>query len=92
MRPSDMNAGQDASDSSWPLPYPRSDIAEPPITESEARAADTSICRNHKGLVSQTGEREGIVLFCPVGREYWRYTKRQSGMYAPLRYGPSGIV
>lgn len=68
------------------LPHPRSSIAEPPISADEARAADTAICRYHKGLITQVGDRDGAVFFCPMGQEYWRYTKHVNGMFKPLNY------
>ena len=74
------------------LSYPRSDLAEPPITEDEARVAGESICKYHKGLILQTGDVNGRVFFCPLGRMFWRFTTQQGGMYQPLRYGRSGIV
>ncbi len=70
-----------------------SDLARPPITEVEARAAQTSICHYHNGLVNQTGDVEGAVFLCPVGRQYWRYTaKHLTGMHSPLPYPKSGAV
>lgn len=63
-----------------------SSLARPPIQPHEAERAEESICRNHDGLVLVTGDREGRVMFCPIGREYWRYTKQQTGMFAPLSY------
>lgn len=69
-----------------------SDLARPPITPAEATVADTAICRNHKGLISVTGDKEGSVWFCPIGREYWRYSKQQNGFNTPLRYPKSGVI
>lgn len=47
-----------------------------------------SICRNHKGLVRQTGDVEGKQYWCPIGRELWTYTKTdpRAGFRAPLNY------
>ncbi|MDE2101725.1 MAG: hypothetical protein KGL39_31050 [Patescibacteria group bacterium] len=70
----------------------RSDLARPPIQDHEIEGAHTSICVYHNGLVAQTGDVEGKVMFCPVGKMYWRYSKKQGGMYAPLRYPKAGIV
>lgn len=68
-----------------------SDLARPPITQEEAEKATHSICVNHDGVVRQTGDKEGRVFFCPVGRMLWRYTaKPQSGLYGPLPYPDSG--
>ena len=70
-----------------------SDLARPPITQDEAERAQHSICRIHNGLVNETGDKEGAVFFCPIGRSFWRYTaKRVNGMYAPLPYPESGAV
>jgi hypothetical protein len=71
------------------LPYPRSSTAEPLITAEEARAADTAICRLHKGLIASSplaSDAEDRVYFCPIGRMYWRYSKQPSGMFSPLRF------
>lgn len=87
MRPSEIGhaAGLGAEALSEP-PYPRSSLAEPPIAADEARGADIAICRYHKGLITQTGDRDGAVFFCPMGQEYWRYTKQINGMFKPLKY------
>lgn len=70
-----------------------SDQAIPPISEAEAEKAQHSICRIHNGLVCETGDKEGAVFFCPIGRQWWRYTnKRPNGLYAPLSYPKSGAV
>lgn len=69
-----------------------SSLARPPIQPEEAEDAQHSICPLHNGLVRETGDVEGRVLFCPIGRMYWRYTaKPANGMYAPLPY-PQGRV
>lgn len=74
-----------------------SDAARPPVTPEEAEEVERkmrhSICRIHDGLVSQTGDVEGRVFFCPIGKQFWRYTAKQvSGLYAPLHYPNSGAV
>lgn len=70
-----------------------SDIARPPITQDEAEKADHSICPYHNGLVRETGDVEGRVMYCPIGNQYWRYTKRsRNGMYSPLNYPKSGVI
>jgi hypothetical protein len=87
MKPSDIGQPTgSAAEGLGDLPYPRSSLAEPPIATDEARAADIAICRYHKGLITQTGDQDGRVFFCPIGREYWRYTKQVSGMFKPLNY------
>jgi hypothetical protein len=81
-----VSAPQEAEDA---LPYRRSEIADPPITTDEARAADIAVCRMHKGLIAESptpSDTEGRVYFCPIGKTYWRYSKRANQMYAPLRY------
>lgn len=69
------------------LPYPRSELADPPITIAEARAVDlgrdTTFCRWHKGEFTHLNA-EGAVYFCPAGRQYWRYTKQLSDFLRPL--------
>jgi len=79
------------------LPFPRSEIADPPIAMDEARAADTAICRRHNGRIKTDptqGDVEGRVYFCPIGRQYWRYSKQGGGFLnlPPLRYPkPHGL-
>jgi hypothetical protein len=67
-----------------------SPLARPPIQAIETEGADTAICPYHKGLIRETGDKEGTVFFCPIGRQYWRYTKQRSGMYAPIQYPKYG--
>ena len=54
--------------------------------------ASESICCVHKGLILVTGDTHGRVFFCPIGKQYWRYTRERSGLYAPLTYPKSGVV
>ena len=64
-----------------------SDIARPPIQIHETENAPHSICPFHNGLVRETGDVEGKVFFCGVGRMFWRYTaKWQTGFNGPLQY------
>lgn len=65
-----------------------SDLARPPIQPHEAEGAEHWICPNHKGLIASsfTEADVGRVYFCPVGREFYRFTTPRSGMYAPLDY------
>jgi hypothetical protein len=88
MKPSELAAGPgEVSEST--LPYPRSDLADPPITEEEARTAKDSNCPRHGGLILASPlpeDRDGTVFFCGVGRQYWRYTKQASGFMRPLAY------
>jgi len=69
-----------------------SNLARPPVTDQEAAGADTAICRNHKGLIRELGDKEGTVFFCPIGRQYWRYTKQVSAFNTPLRYPKTGVI
>jgi hypothetical protein len=66
--------------------------ARPPIQPLEAQVADTAICRHHKGLITITGDRDGSVWYCPIGKQYWRYSKEQSSFTAPLTYPKAGVV
>lgn len=70
-----------------------SDLARPPVTTEEMRMADTAICTLHNGLIRQTGDRDGRVFYCPIGRMYWRYTRtRGINMHSALKYPKSGVV
>lgn len=67
----------------------RSSLAEPPIGMHECNELDVAICRYHDGRIAHspgTNDRYGNVYYCPVGEMYWRYTQRQSGMLAPLKF------
>jgi len=96
MKPSELNAGASSTiDTGDKLPYARSELAEPPISIAEAKAATETVCRYHKGIVGQPGgakDAEGTVFLCPVGRQYWRYTKQAGGMFKPLNYPRGGFV
>jgi hypothetical protein len=73
------------------LPYQRSEIADPAISVAEARAADTAVCCWHNGRIKtdpvQT-DVEGRVYFCPIGLQYWRYSKERKGFLnlPPLKH------
>lgn len=69
-----------------------SDLARPPIQQVEVEHCDTAICPHHKGLIRETGDTEGTVFYCPIGRQWWRYSKQLSAFTAPLKYGKSGVV
>lgn len=74
-------------------PFGASELAEPLITPEEARAAETSLCRIHRGRILNglgAGDYYGRVLWCPIGRMYWRLQKRTPGMFAPLSF-PKGL-
>ena len=89
MKPIELQVtGPQGASDDWKLPYPRGELADPPITEDEAHAADTTICRRHRLIddSSTLSEVEGRVYICGVGREYFRHSKRDEKMYAPLRY------
>ena len=69
------------------LTYPVSD-AEPPIGLSEAQTAATAVCPLHGGLIGDhlaVGDHYGKAYLCPVGRSYWRLTKRR-GMHTRLTW------
>ena len=90
MKFSELNAGTaQAEELRWTLPYPASSLADPPITLSEALAVDlgrdTTICRWHRGQYTHLNA-DGNVYFCPIGRMYWRHTKRPSEFLRPLPY------
>jgi hypothetical protein len=88
MKPSDRKPGTaPRDDSAESLPYPRSDIADPPITVDEAWIAETSTCRWHNGRIKTDPletDVDGKVFFCPIGRQYWRYTKKDNAFFRPL--------
>jgi hypothetical protein len=69
--------------------YPRSSLAEPPITDEEAGAADlsrdTTLCRLHGGRFTLLNE-DGRVYYCAKGGMLFRHTKRPSEFLRPLRY------
>ena len=69
-----------------------SNLARPPIQPSEIQGAPTAICVNHKGLIRLTGDTEGRVFYCPVGREFWRYGKQVSGMHSALPYAREAVL
>lgn len=76
----------------WTLPYPRSSLADPPISAEEARTATHTNCIWHKGLIAGSpnqDDTEGRVYFCPIGRMYWRYTRKpkHAKLLRPLKYG-----
>jgi hypothetical protein len=53
----------------------------------EARAAETSTCSWHDGRIKADplpSDVDGNVYFCPLGRLYWRYTKRDDAFHRPL--------
>jgi hypothetical protein len=81
--------GLDTPREEWPLPYPASLLADPPITEAEAQAVDlgcdTTCCRRHRGEFTHLNV-DGKVYLCAVGRMYFRHTKPLSEFLKPLRY------
>jgi hypothetical protein len=90
MKPSDIKARQPQSEASEPLRM--SAAADPPITEAEARAASAAICRRHNGLIRLTGDKPDAVFFCPIGKQYWRYSKKDGAHYKSIAYSSKGIV
>jgi hypothetical protein len=81
---------QDIAREEWSLPYPRSSLADPPISAKEARSATTANCPRHRGLIAaqpSEGDVEGRAYLCGVGNQYWRYTrKRGLGRLPALKY------
>jgi hypothetical protein len=73
MRPSELRASQEPRVESEQPRRPYSRLADPPISDAEAKAAKDAICCGHRGLIAVTGDRLGSVWFCPVGNQYWRY-------------------
>lgn len=75
------------------LDYPASPLAKPPIRGPEAVNAPTAICRMHNGRIAHglaAGDYYGMVLYCPVGKMYWRLQERIPGLFAPLKF-PKGL-
>ncbi len=74
-------------------PYGASELAEPLIAADEVKDVETAVCRVHKGHISRglsAGDYYGRVLWCPIGRMYWRLTQQMAGMNAPLQF-PKGL-
>jgi len=96
MRPNDITGAAEKPKPSDSLlsPYFCSSLAAPPITPQEARNAPHSICCVHNGLVRETGDKEGRVMFCPIGGQLWRYTRNSTnaGMYSALAYPADPVV
>jgi hypothetical protein len=69
--------------------YPRSSLAEPPITDEEAEAVDlgrdTTLCRLHGGQLTHLNV-DGGVYYCARGGMLFRYAKRPSEFLGPLSY------
>lgn len=68
-----------------------SDLARPSIQTHELATARQANCSQHGGY-RDGSERDGEVFFCGVARQYWRFSKRDQGMYGRLAYGKLGIV
>lgn len=93
MRLSDLQgsgASRDEHSTLQEEPFEASSLAEPPITIEEVREArqrgdHETVCRCHKGQFTHLNT-DGAVYFCTIGRQWWRYSRQLSGMYAPLRY------
>jgi hypothetical protein len=56
----------------------RSSLADPPISDDEARDAQPALCPRHGGIVGQRGEHFGMVFWCPTGEQCFRYERRPS--------------
>lgn len=88
MKPSDLKSATGQTEERKPLPL--SSRADPPITHEEAEAAQTSTCCRHNGLIEMTGDKDGTVFFCPIGKQYWRYSKKKR--MKPIKYPAMGAV
>ena len=84
MKISDVKTGREEADG--PLPYPCSEIADPPIKRAETLAAKEAICCWHDGKIKTEptpSDVYGRVYFCPIGRQYWRYSEQSGGLKLP---------
>ena len=100
MKLSEFKAVSAPQEAEEPLLYKRSEIADPPITIEEARASHSygdyeTTCLWHKGHISHSplpSDIDGRVYVCPIGRQYWRYSKQGGGFLKlpPLRYPKFG--
>jgi hypothetical protein len=70
----------------------RSSLADPPISDEEARNARVALCPRHGGIVGQRGEHFGDVFWCPTGEECFRYTKKRLYGLRPLNYPARGYA
>lgn len=85
MRPSEIPTQTEAVT----LPYPRSKLADPLISEQEALNAQPTVCPWHKGRIAHSptpSDWDGKVYFCPVGKQFWRYSTKVNELLRPLRY------
>jgi hypothetical protein len=69
-----------------------SPLARPPIQPVEAEGCDTAICPAHKGLIRETGDKEGTVFWCPIGQQHWRFTAERTSFTAPINYPKTGVI
>lgn len=91
MKPSELKSAKTRKIERDGEPVRISQRADPPITQDEANKAGTSICRWHNGLVEVTGDKDGAVFYCPIGKMYWRYRK-PGKKDRPIKYNFKGIV
>jgi hypothetical protein len=93
MKLSELETELPSEGTRWTPPYPASSLADPPITLAEALAVDlaqdTTLCRLHRGQLTHLNE-DGRVYFCPIGRMFWRHSKRPSEFLKPLNYPKIG--
>jgi hypothetical protein len=93
MRPSELKAATTPTvEDDGKKKYPSSTRADPPITEAETLTAQVSICRWHDGLIRLTGAKDGAVFFCPTGKQYWRWRKRDQRFWRRLKVVPRRYV
>jgi hypothetical protein len=94
MRPSELRRSGESNVEQKQKLLPVSSLADPPVSQEEARAAGVAICRWHNGLVKDWpfGVKDGTVFLCPKGKQYWRFSKKGSNYLKPLSYSRKGIV
>jgi hypothetical protein len=39
-----------------------------------------------------TGDKDGRVFWCPKGKQYWRFSKKDGDFYRPIGYSRKGIA
>ncbi len=69
-----------------------SELALPPIRPEEAEKADYALCPYHNGEARAPWAHEGRVFYCPIGRQFWRFTEKRSAFNARIHYPPYGVL
>jgi len=89
MRPSELKAASTpAVEDDGNKKHPSSTRANPPITEAESAGATVAIFRWHDGRV--WGAKDGVVFFCPTGKQFWRWRKPDQRFWRRLKVVPCG--